>query len=135
MDDDIMPFKEARYAPHVQIRTSSDPLQPATIVFAFADSPVAILAWFYEKMVRWSDSYQWTDEEVLTWVSLCCFSTAGPEASSYHYYAALHGTIVNVSVIRATSTFHLELRTSQLRSAIRQRAGGVRWDRRLLQEL
>ena len=95
-----MLFKEARYAPHVQIRPSSEPVQPATIGFAVADSPVAILAWIYEKMVGWSDSYPWTDEDVLTWVSLYCISMAGPEASSYHYYEALHGTIINASVVQ-----------------------------------
>jgi len=74
--------------------------KPATIGFAFADSPVATLAWIYEKLVGWTDKYPWTNDEVLTWISLYYFSTAGPEASSYHYYEALRGSEVNVAVLQ-----------------------------------
>ena len=74
--------------------------QLATIGYAFADSSVTTLAWIYEKMVGWSDSYPWTEEEVLTWISLYYLSTAGPEASSYNYYEALHGTIINIPVVQ-----------------------------------
>ncbi|KAI0053232.1 alpha/beta-hydrolase [Auriscalpium vulgare] len=54
---------------------------PQTLGYALADSPVGLLAWIYEKMVTWSDNYPWTDDEVLTWVSLYWFSRAGPTAS------------------------------------------------------
>lgn len=64
--------------------------KPSTIGFAFSDSPVALLAWIYEKLVAWSDEYPWTEDEILTWVSLYWFSNAGPEAASYHYYEAMH---------------------------------------------
>jgi hypothetical protein len=42
---------------------------------------VGLLGWIYEKLVTWSDGYAWTDDEVLTWVSIYYFSTAGPAAS------------------------------------------------------
>ena len=37
--------------------------QPQTIGYALADSPVGLLAWIYEKLVRWSDDYPWDDDE------------------------------------------------------------------------
>lgn len=37
-----------------------------------------------------SDEYPWTDEEILTWVSIYYFSCAGPDASSDVYYAMEH---------------------------------------------
>lgn len=64
--------------------------RPGTINYAFRDSPVALLAWIYDKLIAWSDSYPWTDEEVCLWVSIYVFSTAGPDAASYLYYEALH---------------------------------------------
>lgn len=62
--------------------------KPQSISFALADSPVALLAWIYEKLRDWTDSYPWTDDEILTWVSIYWFSTAGPEASTRIYYEA-----------------------------------------------
>lgn len=64
--------------------------KPATLGFAFADSPVAVLAWIYEKLHDWTDGYPWTDDEVLTWVSIYVFSSAGPEASARIYYESKH---------------------------------------------
>ncbi|RYN95084.1 hypothetical protein AA0120_g3820 [Alternaria tenuissima] len=64
--------------------------KPQTLSYAFADSPVALLAWIYEKLVDWTDSYQWTDDEILTWVSVYWFSTAGPNAHIRIYYEAQH---------------------------------------------
>ncbi|EXK78424.1 hypothetical protein FOQG_16889 [Fusarium oxysporum f. sp. raphani 54005] len=61
--------------------------KPTTIGFSLRDSPVGLLAWIYEKLVQWSDAYEWTDEEILTWVSIYWFSTAGPDAPSNLYYA------------------------------------------------
>lgn len=60
--------------------------KPQTIGFALADSPVALLAWIYERLYDWTDSYPWTDNEILTWVSIYWFSTASPEASVRIYY-------------------------------------------------
>ncbi|KAJ4248822.1 hypothetical protein NW762_012660 [Fusarium torreyae] len=64
--------------------------KPTTIGYSLRDSPVGLLAWIYEKLYEWSDDYQWTDEEILTWVSIYYFSTAGPDASSNIYYLFEH---------------------------------------------
>lgn len=64
--------------------------KPATLGFAFADSPMAVLAWIYEKLHDWTDRYPWTDDEILTWVSVYIFSRAGPEASVRIYYETKH---------------------------------------------
>lgn len=62
--------------------------KPQTIGYGLHDSPVALLAWIYEKLHDWRDGYPWTDEEVLTWVSIYYFSRAGPMASGRIYYEA-----------------------------------------------
>lgn len=64
--------------------------KPQTPGYAITDSPVALLAWIYEKLHDWTDSYPWTDDEVLTWVSIYWFSTAGPAASFRIYYEMTH---------------------------------------------
>ncbi|CAO2650433.1 Nn.00g017250.m01.CDS01 [Neocucurbitaria sp. VM-36] len=64
--------------------------KPQTLSYAFADSPVALLAWIYEKLVDWTDGYPWTDDEILTWISIYWFSTAGPNAHVRIYYEAQH---------------------------------------------
>ncbi|EME87546.1 uncharacterized protein MYCFIDRAFT_75393 [Pseudocercospora fijiensis CIRAD86] len=64
--------------------------KPQTVGYGLHDSPVALLAWIYEKLVDWTDSYAWTDDEILTWVSIYYFSTAGPAASLRIYYEATH---------------------------------------------
>lgn len=66
--------------------------KPSTIGFALNDSPVALLAWIYEKLHDWTDNYPWTDDEILTWVSVYQFSTAGPAASARIYYEAVHSS-------------------------------------------
>jgi hypothetical protein len=63
--------------------------KPQTLGYALTD-PVALLAWIYEKLHDWTDSYPWTDDEILTWVSIYLFSTAGPAASVRIYYEATH---------------------------------------------
>jgi hypothetical protein len=55
------------------------------------------LAWIYEKLVGWSDGYKWSEEEVLTWVSLYWFAEG---ESSYHYYEAMHGSVITVDVVQ-----------------------------------
>lgn len=60
--------------------------QPQTLGYSLADSPVGLLAWIYEKLVLWTDDYKWSDDEVLTWISLYLFSRAGPAASLRIYY-------------------------------------------------
>jgi hypothetical protein len=64
--------------------------KPQTLGYAFADSPVALLAWIYEKLHDWTDSYPWTEEEVCTWLSIYWFSTAGPAANIRIYFEATH---------------------------------------------
>ena len=63
--------------------------KPHTVSFALRD-PVALLAWIYEKLHDWTDSHPWTDDEVLTWISIYQFSRAGPESSVRIYYEATH---------------------------------------------
>ncbi|KAI0310728.1 Alpha/Beta hydrolase protein [Amylostereum chailletii] len=60
--------------------------QPQTLGYSLADSPVGLLAWIYEKLVNWTDNYEWDDDEVLTWISIYWFSRAGPAASLRIYY-------------------------------------------------
>lgn len=64
--------------------------KPATVGFALRDSPVALLAWIYEKLHDWTDDYPWSDDEILEWVSIYQFSTAGPGASVRTYYENTH---------------------------------------------
>lgn len=64
--------------------------RPNTLAFALGDSPIALLSWIYEKLHDWTDSYPWTDDEILTWISIYQFSKAGPGASVMIYYHATH---------------------------------------------
>lgn len=64
--------------------------KPQTIGYALRDSPVGLLAWIYEKMHDWSDGYMWTDDEILTWVSMYGSSNDGPAASGRIYYTGEH---------------------------------------------
>lgn len=64
--------------------------KPQTIGYSQADSPVGLLAWIYEKLHDWTDAYPWTDDEILTWVSIYAFSNAGPAAPSRTYYGECH---------------------------------------------
>ncbi|KAI1194768.1 microsomal epoxide hydrolase [Nemania serpens] len=66
--------------------------KPQTLGYSLTDSPVALLAWIYEKLHDWSDNYPWTDDEVCTWVSIYWFSTAGPTASTRIYYERQHSS-------------------------------------------
>lgn len=63
--------------------------RPSTIGIALTD-PVSLLAWIYEKLHDWTDSYPWTDDEILTWISIYQFSTAGAAASVRIYYERVH---------------------------------------------
>ena len=64
--------------------------KPQTIGYSLNDSPIGLLAWIYEKLHDWSDGYAWTDDEILTWVSIYYFSEAGPAATSRIYYEVEH---------------------------------------------
>ncbi|KAH8978895.1 alpha/beta-hydrolase [Lactarius akahatsu] len=69
--------------------------KPQTIGYSLADSPVGLLAWIYEKLITWTDAYPWTDDEILTWISIYWFSRAGPAASVRIYYElTLSGEVI-----------------------------------------
>ncbi|KAF2767946.1 alpha/beta-hydrolase [Teratosphaeria nubilosa] len=71
--------------------------KPQTLGYSLTDSPVGLLAWLLEKLHDWTDNYPWTDDEVLGWVSIYAFSTAGPAASLRIYYEATHAPSGGVS--------------------------------------
>ncbi|KLO16560.1 alpha/beta-hydrolase [Schizopora paradoxa] len=73
--------------------------QPQTLGYSLADSPSGLLAWIYEKLINWTDSYPWTDDEVLTWVSVYWFSRVGPAASVRIYYEATQGPDIVASYV------------------------------------
>jgi hypothetical protein len=56
----------------------------------------------YDKLHDWSDDYPWSanPREVCLWVSLYYFSRAGPDASSYIYYEALHDDKVTIGSVQ-----------------------------------
>lgn len=65
--------------------------RPLTTGYGLRDSPAALLAWIVEKLRAWADpSHVWTDDEILTWVSVHHFSTPGPEAPGNVYRAMEH---------------------------------------------
>lgn len=66
--------------------------KPQTLAYGLNDSPVALLAWIYEKLHDWTDSYAWTDDEIFTWISIYAFSRAGPGAAHRIYYEMNHTT-------------------------------------------
>ncbi|CAL1713454.1 unnamed protein product [Somion occarium] len=82
---------------------------PQTLGYSLADSPVGLLAWIYEQLVTWTDNYPWTDDEVLTWISLYWFSRPGPAASVRIYYeVAAAGDFMNTQWCRAVGNVVLE---------------------------
>ena len=64
--------------------------KPQTVSYFMSDSPVGFLAWIYEALHDWVDGYKWTDDEILTWISIYYFSRPGPAASNFVYYAIEH---------------------------------------------
>jgi hypothetical protein len=64
--------------------------KPQTLAYGLQDSPVALLSWIYEKLHDWTDAYPWTDDEILTWISIYYFSRAGPGAPQRIYYETVH---------------------------------------------
>lgn len=85
-----------RTAEHQRDGMGYDILQstrPQALAYALSADPVFLLSWIYEKLVLWTDNYPWTDDEILTWVSLYWFSTAGPAASIRIYYEANHADV------------------------------------------
>ncbi|TFK48593.1 alpha/beta-hydrolase [Heliocybe sulcata] len=74
--------------------------QPQTLGYSLADSPAGLLAWIYEKLVNWTDNYQWEDDEVLTWVSIYWFSRAGPASSLRIYYEIMNDSLMSLPYVR-----------------------------------
>ena len=72
---------------------SEQSTKPQTLGYALADSPVGLLAWMYEKLHDWTDNYAWTEDEILTWVSIYWFSISGPAASLRIYYEAVNSGV------------------------------------------
>ncbi|KAH8990644.1 Alpha/Beta hydrolase protein [Lactarius hatsudake] len=68
--------------------------KPQTIGYSLADSPVGLLAWIYEKLITWTDAYPWTDDEILTWVSIYWFSRAAAASVRIYYELALSGEVI-----------------------------------------
>lgn len=64
--------------------------RPQTVAYCLEDSPVGLLGWMYEKLIHWTHEYPWTNDEVLTWISIYWFSRAGPGASVRTYFEAEH---------------------------------------------
>ncbi|KAI9049947.1 hypothetical protein LZ554_006094 [Drepanopeziza brunnea f. sp. 'monogermtubi'] len=64
--------------------------KPQTLAYALNDSPVALLAWIYEKLHDWTDGYPWTEDEIFTWISIYQFSRMGPGAAHRIYYEIAH---------------------------------------------
>ncbi|KAJ5373041.1 hypothetical protein N7517_005047 [Penicillium concentricum] len=79
--------------------------KPQTIGAALEDSPVALLAWIYEKLHDWTDSYPWTDDEILTWISIYWFSAAGPAASVRIYYETVHAGMIKGKSYRQLAAY------------------------------
>ncbi|KAH9974906.1 alpha/beta-hydrolase [Lactifluus volemus] len=82
--------------------------KPQTLGYSLMDSPVGMLAWIYEKLVAWTDSYPWSDDEVLTWVSIYWFSRAGPAASVQIYYELQNPTRRSLLRAKAKVVFESE---------------------------
>ncbi|KAI6712087.1 hypothetical protein PZA11_007393 [Diplocarpon coronariae] len=64
--------------------------KPQTLAYALSDSPIALLAWIYEKLHDWTDGYPWTEDEIFTWVSIYQFSRMGPGAAHRIYFEVQH---------------------------------------------
>lgn len=63
--------------------------RPLTLAYGLGDSPLGLLAWIVEKLRAWSDcdsdvSTRFTDDDVLTWISLYWFTNT--IASSFRPY-------------------------------------------------
>ncbi|KAI0259497.1 alpha/beta-hydrolase [Gloeopeniophorella convolvens] len=90
--------------------------RPQTIGYNLSDSPVGMLAWIYEKLVAWTDSYPWTDDEILTWISIYWFSRAGPAASVRIYYE-IGGSGESMNLPRATIPYGVSYFPKEIASA------------------
>ena len=67
--------------------------RPQTLGYSLADSPVGMLAWIYEKLVQWTDSYPWTDEE-----GMCSYLKLGV-AQSRHFVLTLVSIDLDINLL------------------------------------
>ncbi|KEF60837.1 microsomal epoxide hydrolase [Exophiala aquamarina CBS 119918] len=86
--------------------------KPQTLAYAMAANPVGLLAWIYDKLHDWADEYPWTDDELLTWVSIYEFSTAGSWANQRIYYEDAHAA-TGPSFAQAASYIDVKLGISR----------------------
>ncbi|KZS94105.1 alpha/beta-hydrolase [Sistotremastrum niveocremeum HHB9708] len=95
IQDCITPFSEAEREIVTRVEAIKDKglgyhreqdSQPQTLSYGLADSPAGLLAWIYEKLHNWTDSYPFSDDDILNWVCIYWFSKAGPAASLRIYY-------------------------------------------------
>lgn len=63
--------------------------KPQTMAYSLDDSPSGFLGFIWEKLRDWTDDYAWTDDQILTWISIYWFSEAGPGASGMIYNQAI----------------------------------------------
>jgi hypothetical protein len=56
----------------------------------YPDSPAGLLAWIYEKLHAWTEDYQWSKDEILTWVMLYWVSHGGPAPALRYYKESLN---------------------------------------------
>ncbi|KAG6830679.1 hypothetical protein H0H87_007410 [Tephrocybe sp. NHM501043] len=71
--------------------------RPQTLGYGLTDSPVGLLAWIYEKLAASvANGEPFSDDEILTWISIYYFSRAGPTASFRIYYEVINSEGRNV---------------------------------------
>jgi pimeloyl-ACP methyl ester carboxylesterase len=61
--------------------------------YMMSDSPVAVLGYIWEKIRLWAadSDASWSQDDILDWISIYWFSTAGPGASVNIYHEAEQG--------------------------------------------
>lgn len=102
--------------------------KPQTLGYSLTDSPIGLLSWILEKLHDWTDAYPWTDDEILTWVSIYYFSRAGPAASLRIYYEAAHTSVDGVHRDR-TQTWIPKVKLGLLHSPKELTVQPVLWGR------
>ncbi|KAH8078649.1 hypothetical protein HD553DRAFT_143594 [Filobasidium floriforme] len=68
--------------------------RPATIGYAVASSPIALLAWVGEKFIQWTDNTPST-EHILTWLSIYWLTKSYPSSIFYYRDPSMRMSIYN----------------------------------------
>jgi hypothetical protein len=63
----VLPSIDKFSNPHEQAIQGT---KPQSLSYGLWDSPIALLSWIREKLQTWSDSYPWTENEIITWVMI-----------------------------------------------------------------